>query len=199
METLLPQVRVDISAPALAIPPRCFPGGPDDLRLEIGFGGGEHLAAERSGASRARLFLAANLSSTGSPSCWPEIETRGLTNIRIHPGDAGDLIDALPAASLSGVCLLYPDPWPKRRHHERRFVSDAMLGAAGAGHAAGRGIAIRHRYRRLRRLDLARILRSPDFLWPARHKGGMADALAAAGPARATRPRRCARDVVRSI
>jgi tRNA (guanine-N7-)-methyltransferase len=94
-----------------------------------------------------------------------------LSNIRIHPGDANDLIGALPAASLSGVCLLYPDPWPKRRHRERRFVSDALLARLARAMRPGAELRFATDIDDYAGWTLARILRSPDFVWPARTAG----------------------------
>ena len=55
------------------------------------------------------------------------IERAGVANLAIHPGDARDLMDVLPAGSVAQVFLLYPDPWPKKRHHKRRFISPENL------------------------------------------------------------------------
>jgi tRNA (guanine-N7-)-methyltransferase len=171
METLLPQVRVDLAG-GLADPHGIFAGRPDDpkpddLRLEIGFGGGEHLAADAQAHPRTGYFGCEPFVN-GVAKLLAEIETRGLGNIRIHPGDANDLIGALPAASLSGVCLLYPDPWPKRRHRERRFVSDALLARLARAMRSGAELRFATDIDDYAGWTLARILRSPDFIWPAR-------------------------------
>ena len=164
METLLPRVRVDLSG--LADPAALFPDRPDDLRLEIGFGGGEHLAADAQ-AHPERGYLGCEPFINGVAKLLAEIETRDLSNIRIHPGDAAELIDALPAAGLSGVCLLYPDPWPKRRHKERRFVSDAMLARLARVMRSGAELQFATDIDDYAGWTLARIFRSPDFIWPA--------------------------------
>ncbi len=101
--------------------------GDRPLWLEIGFGGGEHLVHQ------------ANLNpGVGLIGCEPfingvamllgKIRQAGASNIRIHPGDARDLFDVLPDASVARAFLLYPDPWPKKRHHRRRFVTPEHLG-----------------------------------------------------------------------
>jgi tRNA (guanine-N7-)-methyltransferase len=166
VENLLPQVSIDLSE-KLSDPQRLFPQRPDDLRLEIGFGGGEHLAADAQ-AHPGRGYFGCEPFVNGVAKLLVEIETRGLSNIRIHPGDAGDLIDALPEASLSGVCILYPDPWPKRRHKERRFVSDAMLTRMARAMKPGAELRFATDIDDYAGWTLARILRSPDFVWPAR-------------------------------
>jgi tRNA (guanine-N7-)-methyltransferase len=77
------------------------------------------------------------------------------------------LIDALPEACLSGVCILYPDPWPKRRHRERRFVSDEMLQRLARVMRRGAELRFASDIDDYVAWTLARILRSPDFIWPA--------------------------------
>ncbi|GJE57283.1 tRNA (guanine-N(7)-)-methyltransferase [Methylobacterium thuringiense] len=107
-------------------PPALFPNPVDEVWLEIGFGGGEHLAdnAEKhpgTGLIGCEPFV------NGVVKLLGEIDERGLTNVRIRDEDATQLLAALPDASLARVYLLYPDPWPKRRQRKRRFVSDASL------------------------------------------------------------------------
>ena len=118
VETLLPGLRVDLSNPGL---PDTAPG-----RLEIGFGGGEHLA-HRAALDPDVRFLGAESFINGTAKLLALIADRSLTNIRIHDGDARALLEALPAASLDTVYLLYPDPWPKHRHLRRRFVNQDNL------------------------------------------------------------------------
>src|SRR5208283_906291 len=92
METLLPKVRVDLAD--FDDPFGLFAGRTDDLRLEIGFGGGEHLAADAQ-AHPERGYFGCEPFVNGVAKLLAEIDVRGLNNIRIHPGDAGDLIDVL--------------------------------------------------------------------------------------------------------
>ena len=94
--------------------------------LEIGFGGGEHL-----------VHQAAQNSDVGIIGCEPylngvamllgKVRRAGVKNLAVHPGDARDLFDVLPEASVARAFLLYPDPWPKSRHHRRRFVTEEHL------------------------------------------------------------------------
>lgn len=101
-----------------------FAGKP--LWLEIGFGGGEHL-----------VHMAATYPNIGMIGCEPfvngiamllgKIRAADVTNLVIHPGDVRDLFDVLPAASIDKAFLNYPDPWPKARHHRRRFVTSGYL------------------------------------------------------------------------
>ncbi|MDP2739810.1 MAG: tRNA (guanine(46)-N(7))-methyltransferase TrmB, partial [Pseudorhodobacter sp.] len=90
------------------------------------FGGGEHL-----------VHMAATYPGIGLIGCEPyingvamllgKIRAAGVTNLAVHPGDVRDLFDVLPAASIARVFLNYPDPWPKKRHHRRRFVTQDHL------------------------------------------------------------------------
>jgi tRNA (guanine-N7-)-methyltransferase len=100
--------------------------GGRDIWLEVGFGGGEHLvhqATQNPGVG----IIGAEPYINGVAMLLGKIRTSGCGNIRIHPGDARDLFDVLPAASISRAFLLYPDPWPKKRHHRRRFVTPEHL------------------------------------------------------------------------
>ena len=117
---------VEARLPGLRIPPG--PLAPRDLMpaarevwLEIGFGGGEHMAAQ---ASRApdTLILGAEPFLNGVASAVRHIDEQGLTNVRLQDGDVRELIARLPDACLDRVFILFPDPWPKSRHHKRRLV-----------------------------------------------------------------------------
>ena len=166
VENLLPGLRLDLSS-QIEDPGALFPRRPEIFWLEIGFGGGEHLAAEALKHPEIGYFGCEPFVN-GVAKLLVEIERDGLENIRIHPGDAGDALDRLPENSLDGVCLLYPDPWPKRRHKERRFVSDAMLKRLARVMRAGAELRFATDIDDYAGWTLARIFRSPDFFWPAR-------------------------------
>jgi tRNA (guanine-N7-)-methyltransferase len=103
-----------------------FAGAP--LWLEIGFGGGEHL-----------VHMATTYPAVGLIGCEPfvngiamllgKIRAADVRNLALHPGDVRDLFDVLPEACLDKAFLNYPDPWPKARHHRRRFVTQGYLQA----------------------------------------------------------------------
>jgi len=95
--------------------------------LEIGYGGGEHLALEAA-AHAETGFIGAEVFSGGIAKMVQAIDQQGLENIRLFTDDALKLLLKLPDASLDEIFLLYPDPWPKTRHHKRRFVSPTTLG-----------------------------------------------------------------------
>jgi tRNA (guanine-N7-)-methyltransferase len=96
------------------------------LIFEIGFGGGEHLVAQAA-ANPDTLFLGAEPFLNGVGSCLRHIEEAGVTNVRLHHGDARDVLAALADASLDRVDILFPDPWPKTRHHKRRLIQPEFL------------------------------------------------------------------------
>lgn len=100
-------------------------GGP--LWLEIGFGGGEHMV-HQAAAHPGVTVLGCEPFVNGVAMALGKMRRAGVTNIRLHPGDARDLLDVLPPGSVDRAFLLYPDPWPKARHHRRRFVTPEHLG-----------------------------------------------------------------------
>ena len=94
--------------------------------LEIGFGGGEHMAgqAERSPDT---LIIGVEPFLNGVASALRHVEERGLENVRIHQGDAREVAGRLPDGCLDRVFVLFPDPWPKSRHHKRRIIQPEFL------------------------------------------------------------------------
>ncbi|WP_370227862.1 tRNA (guanosine(46)-N7)-methyltransferase TrmB [Cognatishimia sp.] len=100
--------------------------GSRDLWLEIGFGGGEHMIHQATQNPDVG-FIGCEPYINGVAMLLGKIREAGAENIRIHPGDARDMFDVLPAQSVSKAFLLYPDPWPKKRHHRRRFVTQEHL------------------------------------------------------------------------
>ncbi len=95
--------------------------------LEIGFGGGEHLVHQARANSDVGV-IGAEPYINGVAMLLGKIRRAGVSNLAVHPGDARDLMDVLPPASIARAFLLYPDPWPKARHHRRRFVTPEHLG-----------------------------------------------------------------------
>jgi tRNA (guanine-N7-)-methyltransferase len=137
LDTLLPHLRVPLdgadpldpdSAPAPLDPRGLFAPPPRALWLEVGFGGGEHLAAQAE-ANPDVGIIGCEPFVNGVAKLLIEVEARNLANVRIHTDDARPLIEALPEASLERAFVLFPDPWPKARHHKRRFIQTATLDA----------------------------------------------------------------------
>ena len=108
-----------------ADPLSCF-ADVDDVWLEIGFGAGEHLLWQARANPRIGL-IGAEPYEGGVAKLLSKLAEAPQPNIRIHEGDARDIVEALPDACIGRVFILFPDPWPKTRHHKRRFVQSAML------------------------------------------------------------------------
>ncbi|MFD0978966.1 tRNA (guanine(46)-N(7))-methyltransferase TrmB [Tropicimonas aquimaris] len=100
--------------------------GERDVWLEIGFGGGEHMVHQAVTHPQAGI-IGCEPFINGVAMLLGKIRAAGAENIAVHPGDARDMFDVLPEASISRAFLLYPDPWPKKRHHRRRFVTPEHL------------------------------------------------------------------------
>lgn len=121
MVNVLPALRFDASQPAF----EQF-GQTADLSLEIGFGGGEHLAslAEENPTTN---FIGAEPFVNGVASLVRHIQSRNLSNIRIWDDDVRLILSALPPGGLASVFIMFPDPWPKRRHAARRILQTGMM------------------------------------------------------------------------
>jgi tRNA (guanine-N7-)-methyltransferase len=123
---LLPQLRVTIPASGRLDPAALFVAARVSIWLEIGFGGGEHLAAQAERHPEIG-FIGSEVFENGIVKLLSEVERRHLANVRVFADDARLLLPALPPASIARVFMLFPDPWPKRRHHKRRIVSRETL------------------------------------------------------------------------
>jgi tRNA (guanine-N7-)-methyltransferase len=119
-DTLLPQIAVPDPATGPIEPGRLKPDAAE-VWLEIGFGGGEHMA-EQAARRPDVLILGCEPFLNGVGSALRHIDQQALKNVRLHAGDARDVLAALPDASLDRIFILFPDPWPKARHHKRRLV-----------------------------------------------------------------------------
>jgi len=166
IDTLLPRVALDISAPAPDPLTEIFDRRLDDVRLEIGFGGGEHLAAEAIAFPNTG-FIGCEPYVNGMAKILAQIEANNIANIRLFAGDAAELLAWVPERSLARIDLIHPDPWPKRRHWKRRFVQDATVTAMA------RAIRPGGEFRFVSDIDdycawtLLHLQRSPDFVWLA--------------------------------
>jgi tRNA (guanine-N7-)-methyltransferase len=165
MEMLLPRLALDLSAPAPADLRALF-HGVDEVRLESGFGGGEHLITEAERHPRTG-FIGIEPFINGMAKALAAIDERKLENIRLHHGDATDMLAWLPAASLVRFDLLYPDPWPKRRHWKRRFVQDKSIAAIARALKAGGEFRFASDIADYVAWTLMQLTRSPDFTWTA--------------------------------
>ena len=126
IEELLPRLALTLPTSGRLDPRTIFGDRPRPVWLEIGFGGGEHLAAQAERDPEAG-FIGCEVFENGIARLLAEIERRALGNIRFFTDDARLLLAALAPASIEGVFILFPDPWPKQRHHKRRIVSRETL------------------------------------------------------------------------
>ena len=164
--SLLPRLALDFGAPAPNDLAALFPLPVDDVRLEIGFGGAEHLIGEAQAHPRA-AFIGCEPFVNGMAKALVAIDEFKLANIRLHHGDAVELLAWLPARSLARVDLLYPDPWPKRRHWKRRFVQVASIAAIARLLRPQGEFRFVTDWPDYAQWTLERLLRSPDFVWTA--------------------------------
>ncbi len=164
IETLLPTVRLDLSAP---LDLRALSADATETWLEIGFGGGEHLAGQ---AARhpEHLLLGAEPFLNGAASALRHIEDDALTNVRLHVGDARELIAVLPDAGLSRIFILFPDPWPKTRHHKRRLIQPDLVGELARVLAPGGRLRFATDWADYANSALQRLRAEPRLRWTAR-------------------------------
>lgn len=121
MEELLPQVAITPETAAETVSAHH-----GNVWLEVGFGGGEHLAWQ-AGENPGTLMIGAEPFINGVAKLVTQIEDHDIKNIRVLHGDARPLMEALPDRSLSRIFVLHPDPWPKMKHHKRRMISLPFL------------------------------------------------------------------------
>jgi tRNA (guanine-N7-)-methyltransferase len=166
MAEAYPALAIDVGTPAPANLAELFPGRPKAVRLEIGFGGGEHLVAA---ATRApgEGFIGVEPFLNGMARAVALVDDAGLANVRLFDGEATRLLDWLPPASLDSVDLLYPDPWPKKRHWKRRFVSDENLARLGRVLKPGGEFRFVSDIASYVEWTLRHVLKRSDFLWTA--------------------------------
>jgi tRNA (guanine-N7-)-methyltransferase len=125
-EKLLPLLSFALPDSGPLDPASLFAARVREVWLEIGFGGGEHLAAQAERHPDIG-FIGCEVFENGIVKLLGEIARRGLGNIRIHADDARPLLAALAPRSISRVFVLFPDPWPKARHHKRRLIAPPAL------------------------------------------------------------------------
>jgi tRNA (guanine-N7-)-methyltransferase len=127
VDDLLPRVSIAAPAPGAPLDPATlFPRPVTAVWLEIGFGGGEHLAAQAA-AHRDTGFIGAEPYINGFANLLARVHEHALDNVRLWTDDIRLLLPSLPAASIGRVFILFPDPWPKLRHHKRRLVTTGCL------------------------------------------------------------------------
>jgi tRNA (guanine-N7-)-methyltransferase len=166
LATLLPQLALDLSRPAPAELRTLFAVPVAQIKVEVGFGGGEHLVREAV-ADPASGFIGCEPFVNGMASALALIEAASVRNIRLHHGDATDLLAWLPDRSVERIDLLYSDPWPKRRHWKRRFISDAAVRELARVTVAGGFFRFATDIAHYAEWTLLRLLRSGLYDWTA--------------------------------
>jgi len=141
--------------------------GISDVWLEIGFGAGEHLAWQAEAHPDVGL-IGAEPFVAGMAKLLSKIEQAKLSNIRLYTEDARDILAALPPASLGRVFILFPDPWPKTRHHKRRLIQTETLDALARVMKPGAELRLATDDRGYLVWALERLMAHPRFQWIAR-------------------------------
>ena len=162
VDTLLPKLAI----PEGALDPASLFHGKREVWLEIGFGGGEQLAGQAARHPEAG-FLGAEAFLEGVAKLLTQIEEGKLSNIRIRRGDARELIDQLPLASLDRIFVLFPDPWPKARHRKRRLVQPDFVTELARVMKPGARLRFATDWADYANRALADILRDGRFGWTA--------------------------------
>lgn len=163
VEDLLPRVSVPEEGPIDSV--RLF-GDERPLQFEIGFGAGEHLAGQAE-MHPDHGFIGCEPFLNGVVGALGHIRDRQLGNVRLHMGDALDVLERLPDASLERVYLLHPDPWPKARHAKRRFMNPGPLDMIAAKLRPGGEFRVGTDHPIYCRWTMMQMGRREDFRWLA--------------------------------
>ncbi len=166
IENSLLGLSIDLSQPSPADLRSLFTVSVRTLRLEIGFGGGENLLHEAKQDPEIG-YIGCDPYLNGMAKLLAAIRADGVKNIRLHHGDALELLDWLPEKSLQRIDILYPDPWPKRRHWKRRFISEDRVSRLARVLAAGGCVRFATDVANYAEWGLLRFVRSPLFSWTA--------------------------------
>jgi tRNA (guanine-N7-)-methyltransferase len=159
---------LEIALPETTLDPRTLFPAATRIEIEIGYGGGEHLARMAS-TNPTTGYIGCEVFSGGIAKLLEAADDLDLRNLRLFTDDALKLLVKLPPASLNAAYLLYPDPWPKSRHHKRRFISPTTLGELARVLKPGSVFRFATDIEDYANWTLAHIVRSPDFRFaPAR-------------------------------
>ncbi|WP_299643823.1 tRNA (guanosine(46)-N7)-methyltransferase TrmB [Devosia sp.] len=166
---LLPEIEITLGDTSLD-PAALFPTAPAKIVIEIGYGGGEHLSLEARRHPDTG-FIGCEVFCGGIAKLLQQIDEEGLDNIRLFTDDALKLLQKLPDTCLDGAYLLYPDPWPKARHHKRRFISPLTLQELVRTMKPGTLFRFATDIEDYANWTLAHILRAPEFRFAPERPG----------------------------
>ena len=161
-DTLLPQLVLQFEQ---GRDPRSYFSDVEDVWLEVGFGAGEHLLWQAQNNPRIGL-IGAEPYEAGTNKLLSKMSDAPV-NIRLFEGDGRDIIEALPGKSLGRFFLLFPDPWPKTRHHKRRFIQTAMLDELARVLKPGAELRFATDDKSYLPYALERLMAHPAFEWTA--------------------------------
>ena len=161
LDTELPRFAFPLAADPRALRPQARA-----VWLEVGFGGGEHLA-EQAARHPEALLIGAEPFVNGVASAVRHLHDRGLENVRLHQGDARDLLAGLPDAGVDRAFVLFPDPWPKARHHKRRLIEPGFIAELARVLRPGGRFRFVTDWRHYAAWTLERMTDSPAFGWTA--------------------------------
>jgi tRNA (guanine-N7-)-methyltransferase len=166
LSSLLPNLALDLTRPGPADVRTLFSVPVECAALEIGFGGGEHFVIEAQ-ANPSVGYIGCEPFVNGMAKALALIEATKVRNVRLHHGDALDMLEWLPGGAVIRIDLFYPDPWPKRRHWKRRFVSDEMVARFARVIAQEGTLRFATDVPDYAEWSLLRIMRSSAFEWTA--------------------------------
>jgi len=168
-DELLPKVKLDLGEAPLELNAIFDHPAPQNF-IEIGYGGGEHLARQAR-QNRDANYIGCEPFIGGIGKMLAAIEDDQLTNVKLFTDDALHLLKALPEASFDGAYLLYPDPWPKKRHHKRRFINEVTLSALARILKPGAEFRVATDIEDYATWALGHVLRHDQFNWPQADAG----------------------------
>ncbi|MBO22787.1 MAG: tRNA (guanosine(46)-N7)-methyltransferase TrmB [Rhodospirillaceae bacterium] len=167
LKDYLPKLRVDLADEDSPVDPiRLFPAGTEEVWLEIGFGAGEHLVWQASANPRVGM-IGAEPYLNGVARLLAAIEVDCPDNVRILADDVRPMLQCLSDSSLSRVFILFPDPWPKQRHHRRRIINRTLLDTLARLMRDGAELRVATDDQNYLVWILRHLKAHPDFAWTA--------------------------------
>jgi len=166
VDELLPRLQPDLSQPPPQPLTGLFAATVSEVWLEIGFGAGEHLLWQARANPQAGL-LGCEPYINGVAKVLTAVDDEGLPNVAVHPDDARDLLAWLPEGAIARAFILFPDPWPKRRHRKRRFLQTENIAALARVMRPGGELRFATDIGDYARTALLAFMREGSFAWTA--------------------------------